>query len=389
MRRLVPLFVSFSVATSLVACGSHTPTAPPAAGACGYDALVAVSDYTSSGVGGFTVEGAGYLSYGGLGADPALSASNGRAFFVQRDVGQIVELDPSCGTPLDGGVVSANGGTTRTTNPQDVAAAPDRSLWVPRYDDPSVIQIASDGGIARTVSLGSTSYDPDGNPNASAIAILPVNGVSKAFVALEVLDDAALPYPAPYPTHPSLVLRIDVASGTIDGTTSLVGRNPFGLFVPYGGALWLAEPGTFDQANESSAGVERFDPQTQTSTLVVAETAFGASVAEVAVTSGCAAAVVADATTVNATSLVTFDPDTGAALTTAAKPVLATSGYDLQGMLWVGNVLLVGDRTPATGGAQRYPVHAFDRTPGDCVLTERPDAIFLEGLPPVGFQPTP
>ena len=378
-----------SLAATLVACSSNTPAAPPPAGSCAYDSLVAVSGYQSSGVGGFTLQGNGYVSYGILSGDPALSASNGRAFLVMRDVGQIAELDPYCGTPLDGGLVSTNGGSTRTTNPQDVAAAPDRSLWVPRYDDPSVIQIGIDGGIQQTISLSSTTYDPDGNPNASAIAILPVCGVTKAFVALEVLDDNAIPYPVPYANNPSLILRIDVASGRIDGQTRLAGRNPFGLFFPYGGSLWMAEPGSFQLTNEGNAGIERFDPQTQTSVLLVAEPAFeGGSVAEVAVTSGCGAAIIADATSKNATSLVTFDPDTGAVLTTAQKPVFSTSGYDLQGMVWAGSVLLVGDRTPATGGTQRYPVHAFT-SGGGCVLTQRPDAIFLQGLPPVGFQPTP
>ena len=374
---------------TLIACGSNTPPAPPAAGSCGYDALVAGSDYIGgSGVGGFTATGRGFFSTGIVSGDPALAASNGRAFLILRDVGHIAEIDPYCGTPLDGGVYSANvPGAAGTTDPQDVAVAPDGTLWVPRYDDPSVIQIGTDGGIEQTISLSSTSYDPDGNPNASAISIVQVNGVAKAFVALEVLNDHALPLPAPYPNNPSLILQIDVSTGHIDGQTSLQGRNPFGLFFPYGGALWVAEPGDFSSTTEPLAGIETFDPQTQTSKLLVREVAFGASVAEVAVTSGCGAAIVADATSKNATSLVTFDPDAGTPLTTAANPILTTSGYDLQAMLWVGDTLLVGDRTMPAGGGQ-YAVHAFDRTAGGCVLTKRPDVISLP-LPPVAFQPTP
>jgi hypothetical protein len=374
-----------ATAGTLVGCSSNTPPAP-AAGSCAYDALVAVSDYTSSGVGGFSVLGKGTAAYGIASGDPALSVSNGRAFLVLRDVGHIVEVDAHCGTVLDGGVYSANvPGTPGTANPQDVAAAADGSLWVPRYDVPSVIQIGTNGAIKRTISLSSKTYDPDGNPNASAIAILPVNGVSKAFVALEVLDDTALPRPAPYPGTPSRILQIDVATAAIESATPLQGRNPFGLFFSYGGALWMAEPGDFAKTNEPLAGIERFDPQTRTSKLVVAEVAFGASVAEVAVTSGCGAAIVADATSKNATSLVTFDPDTGAPLTTAANPILSTSGYDLEAMLWVGDELLVGDRTKPSGGGQ-YAVHAFERSGGGCVLTKRPDVISL-WQPPIAFQP--
>ncbi len=379
--------VAFLAAT-LVACSSNAQPTPPPAGSCGYDALVALSDYASSGVGGFSVQGKGFVSNGIASHDPALSASNGRAFLVLRDVGQIVELDPHCGTATSARFVANDPGESGTSNPQDVAAAADGSLWVPRYDVPSVIQIGADGGIAQTLSLADKTYDPDGNPNASAIAILPVNGVAKALVALEVLDDSALPLPAPYPSFPSLILQIDVASGAIEDATPLQGRNPFGLFFAYAGALWMAEPGDFAKTNEPLAGIERFDPQTHTSKLLVTEIAFGASVAEVAVTAGCGAAIVADATSKNATSLVTFDPDAGTALTTAANPILSTSGYDLQAMLWVheeaGDVLLVGDRTKPSGGGQ-YAVHAFDRS-GGCVLTKRPDVISLP-LQPIAFQP--
>ena len=135
-----------SLAATLVACSSNTPAAPPPAGSCAYDSLVAVSGYQSSGVGGFTLQGNGYVSYGILSGDPALSASNGRAFLVMRDVGQIAELDPYCGTPLDGGLVSTNGGSTRTTNPQDVAAAPDR------YRDDA--QERANGGRGATTVAG-------------------------------------------------------------------------------------------------------------------------------------------------------------------------------------------------------------------------------------------
>jgi hypothetical protein len=113
---------------------------------------------------------------------------------------------------------------------------------------------------------------------------------------------------------------------------------------------------------------------------VAHETDLGGSVAEVAVSAGCGAAIVADAThNVNATSLATFDPAAGTVLTPASASPLATTAYDLQGLQWAAGALLVGDRRRAAAG---YPVHAFDVT--QCVAASRPDAVFLP-LPPVAL----
>lgn len=364
-------------ATLLEACSSSSSPST-AGGACKADALVIVSDYTSSGVGHLALDGTGFLQFGtDLGADPMISSSGGRAFFLARDLGKLYELDPHCGTPT-GTVFDANDAAHQgSANPQDLAVAPDGSLWIPRYNVPSVLQLSPKGATVRSIDL--SSYAPDGmNPDATAIDIETVNGQPKAFVALERLDNSQ-PIPVPYADKPSQIVRIDVTSGMVEGTTDLVGRNPFAGIVSYGGGLWLAEPGTFGSATEMLAGIERFDPQTNTSALLVKETDLGGSVSEVAVTSGCGAAIVSDASMNNLTSLVTFDPTTGAVLKSATSPVFGpTSGFNLYGMLWVGNVLLVGDRGMATGG--QYAVHAFDMT-APCTLKQRTDSIFLKQAP--------
>src|SRR5438105_15821488 len=93
----------------LVGCHADAPPLP--APACGTsDALIAVSDYSSSGVGFIDVDGGGLLHFGqDLGKDPALAISRGRAFYVARsDSSTIFELDPSCGTALAGKRVSVN-----------------------------------------------------------------------------------------------------------------------------------------------------------------------------------------------------------------------------------------------------------------------------------------
>jgi hypothetical protein len=351
----------------VAACSSSgAPSAAP--GSCdGVELLVAASDYTSSVVCGAPRCVAGPRTTGAdLGHDPALSVSNGRAFFVARDNALVFELDPACGTPI--GRYSIQGqGTTTSSNPHDVAAAPDGSLFVVLWNVPRIAVLKD--GLESGPGIDLSSFDPDGNPQAEAIRIVTVGGAAKAFVTLQRLDDNSTPIFLS--KLPSFMLRIDVATKTVEQTIELAGRNPFNVMAEHGGALYLAEPGNFDDATEALAGIERFDTATSTSRLLVRETDLGASVSEVAVTEGCGVAIVGGPLrSVNPTSLVTFDPSSGAVLTTARAPVLGpTAGYDLQGLAWSGDSLYVGDRRQGDAG---FRVHVFERDPGTCILHENP-----------------
>jgi hypothetical protein len=350
----------------VVACGNTS--APPSACAAS-DALWIASDYSSSAVGALAISGhvAFQSPTAPLGADPALSISGGRAFFVARDTDTVFELDPTCGTPtqqLNVHQASHSG----TSDPQDVAVASDGSLWVPLFEVPAIVIFSPSGAQTATIDL--SSYDGDGNPDATAIAIVETPAGEKAFVALARLN--------PYPTsvQPSWMLRIDVASATVEATVPLAGRNPFGTMQSTGGLLWLAEPGNFDDATEADAGVERFDTSTSTTALFAREPDLGGSVAQVSVSGGCGVAIVADATAANATSLALFDATSGAVVTPASATPLATPGFDLEGLAWADGAMLVGDRTRSSSG---YPVHVFD---GACAPVERADTVFLP-LPPI------
>ncbi len=355
--------------------GCHADAPPPSpTTACGSDALIAVSDYSSSGVGFVVVDGGGHLDFGGdLGGDPALAVSRGRAFFVNRKDGTVFEIDPTCGNYLDGHRFNLNDPTKKVTaNPQDVAAAPDGALWVPRYNLPNLAIVTP----ASTTTIDLSSYDADGNPQASAIRIVDTAAGPKAFVTLERLDDRD----QLRSKQPSQMLRIDVATRAVEAVVELAGKNPFNTIVEDAGGLFLAMPGNFDAADEAAAGVERFDVATGTTRLLVHEADLGGSVAEVAVKNRCGAVVLADATpTLNRTSLATFDAQTGAVL---AKNVIGPSeSFDkgIRGLAWVqnGRVLLVGDRTPIDRG---YAVHAFERDDA-CVLHALPDEIFVRQKP--------
>lgn len=362
MRLWVPL-------VALAACSSASTPATPSA--CpGAGALWVASDYSSSAVGSLALSGAVTSVVGrvDLGADPALSVSAGRAFYVARDEDEVFELD-ACGNPtqqLGAHVATASGGSS---DPQGVAVASDGSMWIPLYLVPAVLVLSPDGCVSRTIDI--STYDGDGNPDASSITILDTPAGEKAFVTLQRLN------PYPQSVQPSWMLRIDTATAKIEATTVLAGRNPFSV-TQDGSILWLADPGNFDDATEPDAGVERFDTSTSTTELRVHEAQLGGSVAEIAVSGSCGAAIVADATTVNATSLVTFNPSTGAPMLPAAQsPLRTAAGFDLEGLTWVDGELLLGDRQRAATG---YPVHAFTASAA-CGLAQRPDAIFLPSPP--------
>ena len=355
------------------ACGS-SKVAPAGDASCDdVELLVAASDHLSSTVCGVPnhCEPGPRTTGVDLGKDPQLSTSNGRTFFINRlgTPGDLIfELDAKCGSPISELSVREDG--VASVNPHDVAAAPDGSLFVVLYDVPRITIVRPGKSVAETVVEGTidlSMYDEhDGNPQAESIQIVKVAGVWKAFVALERLDDDT---PLLVSTRDSYMLRIDVATRAVEGFVVLMGRNPFNPMAVSGSALFLAEPGNFDAPDEPLAGIERFDTATSTTRLLVPEHDLGGSVAEIAVTDGCGVAIVAGPQkTVNPTSLVAFDPDSGKVLSPPGAPLLGpTPGYDLQALAWRGNLLYVGDgRRGPTG----YPVHVFERDAGTCNLHE-------------------
>lgn len=341
------------------ACGSSgAPDAPSAEQCAATEVVVAASDYSSSAI--CSAPGDACQHGVDLGHDPQLSASNGRLFFLARDNDLVFELDASCGTAKSRFSVHDLAGRA-AANPHDAAAAPDGSVFVTLYNTPK-IAVVKDGGLDGSIDL--SSFDADGNPQAESIRIVSVGGAPKAFVTLERLDDAD----QLKSKQPSQILRVDVATRTVEAAITLAGKNPFNAMSESDGALFLAEPGNFDAADEPLAGIERFDAATSTTRLLVAEKDLGGSVAEVAVAGSCGAAIVAGpAPNVNPTSLVTFDPKTGRLIASAAAPALGpTAGYDLQGLAWRDGLLYVGDRRAEGSG---YGLHVMAGA-DTCILHE-------------------
>lgn len=352
---------------------------PDPAPACAPQELVVVaSDYASSGVGGLAGTRCDLKFGADLGKDPLLVRSRGRTFLVTRGIDdQAIELDGSCGFPTSKRSIASEG-SSGTSNPQDLAVTAAGALWVPKFFRPEITVVGADGTRGR---IDLSSYDADGNPNASAIRIVSVGGREKAFVALERLDNRSTELPA---TQTALVVRFDVATQKAEQVSELAGRNPFGLMVEAAGGLYLAAPGNFDRIDEADAGIVRYEPETGSSRLVVSEAALGGSVVQIAIDGACGAAIVADPTRdVNRTAVVLFDASTGVAAHTYAAPLYGpTSGYDLQGLTFTESTLFVGDRRRGEGG---YPVHRFPRLSGCRVGPEGEPARMSQK--PVAFLP--
>jgi hypothetical protein len=366
--------------TALPACGAEAPSSS-ATSCAGVEVLVAASDYASSLVCGAPGDCA---TGSDLGSDPMLAMAGGRTFFLARDNDLLFEVDSTCGKPSSRLSVNSLApvnpltGTRRPANPHDAAAAPDGTIVVPLYNAARVA-FFKDGQLEPD-SIDLSPYDADGNPQADAVSVVEVGGAAKAFVTLERLDDGD--YLRSKQT--SQMLRIDVATRSVEATIDLEGRNPFNPMSELHGSLFMAEPGNFDSNDDDLAGIERFDTATSTSRLLVRERDLGGSVAEIAVTEGCGAAIVAGPQKdVNPTSVVTFDPDTGRVFSTFTAPVLGpTPGYDFQGLAWRGDSLYVGDRRRGGSG---YTVHVLRRTDG-CTLTDARRTIDLPQRP-VALRP--
>lgn len=387
----MPLLVALVGSTGSSACSSSSEPRAARTDCAGVELLVAASDYQSSVVCGAPgCELSPSTTGVDLGSDPQLALSNGRAFFLARLQDYVFELDPLCATPIakvsvhELGARNAQTGTIMLANPHDAAAAPDGSVFLPLYNVPR-IAIVRDGKVDGP-GIDLSSYDADGNPQAEAIRIVDVGGSSKAFVTLERLDDNGSGAEYLQANQTSLMLRIDVATRSVEAAIELAGRNPFNVINEHDGIFYLAEPRSFDAADEDHAGIERFDTKTSETRILVTERALGASVSEVAVTEGCGVAIVAGPIrNVNPTSVVTFDPATGDVLQGIQSPLLSTAGYDLQGLAWRGDTLYVGDRRSASGG---YPVHVFERTTGTCNLHDTGRTLLLPS-PAVALRPTP
>jgi hypothetical protein len=332
---------------ALAAC--YQPAAPTCAG--DVIMLAEAPDFSASEIGSLSLEtGVATMQSGSLLQDPVLATSGLQHFVISRKTNVIYTID-GCGNSGEQYSALTSGDTD--ANPQDVAVDTNGALWIARLAQPSLLITSP----LETVDL--SKFDSDGNPDMSSVKIVGTN----AFVALSRLN------PYPQSQQASQVIVLDTNTKQLVNTITLTGRNPFGQMLVSAGKIWLAEPGNFSDATETAAGVETIDPITMDHKLVIAEPTLGGSVAQVAANVSCAAAIIADSTTSNATSLVSFSVD-GSNL---SKPILSTPNFSLRGLLWTNETpprLLVGDATNAGGN---FYVHVFSADAQTCALTKVAD----------------
>lgn len=318
------------------------------------------------------------LSGTDLGSDPALVSSKGRAFVINRTSGTIFEVD-GCGHGI-AQFESQEPGETMP-DPWDLAVASDGSLWIARYLLPSALVLDASGSPLGTVDFSSFEAAGASAPNMSSVRILPTTSGEKAFFTLEQLTQVPSGYAA---DAPAVMGIVDTKTRNVEASVQLAGKNPQALTtqaVDGAGAIYLADAGNWDDITETSAGIERFDTASRSATLLFDKPALGGSPAMVAVSSGCGAAIVADASVENRTSLVVF-PLAGGGVASLLGP---TPGFDLRGLLWVNGELLVGDAQLTAGLG--FPVHTFSVGPA-CALTQGKD-LFVPSLPPLAFAAQP
>ncbi|AKT37344.1 SMP-30/gluconolactonase/LRE family protein [Chondromyces crocatus] len=373
----LPPLAALSTVASLLATGCVSPetTATTCADVrVEQPILLLESDLrTTSGLGRIDGEGCMTETAGGLAlsGDTTLSSSSRQLFVLDRSAGLVHRVTAET-TQLDE-TFRAFDDTEGRANPQDVAVDAEGRLWVTRFDHPSVVVLDRRGAISARVDLEPYA-DADGNPEAAAIHIAD----GTAHVALEKLDAKATDAIYP-PTGPGVVLAIPTRLDGAITPIELAGRNPFGRFVE---ALWdpkllaIATPGDFGELTAGD-GIDLIDTAEGKARQIISEVALGGSATDVALVgpNEAYALVAGPEDGVNPTRVVAFDPERGEVTRVLAK----AEGYYHWGLLIVGDLLVVGDRTPG-----RARVVFFDRSTGS-----EAGEIIAQRLSPVSFALLP
>jgi hypothetical protein len=243
-------------------------------------------------------------------------------------------------------------------------------LWIARYSSPSVGIVLPDGSWGGSVDLSALG-GADGIPDMEAITAAG----DRVFIALERLN-------ADYKAEgPGLVAVIPAAPPFAVETSFEIGaQNPFGRLVPApwdatGSTVAVAAPGEIDTTSDANTnGVVLLSLESAQAKLAISEAALGGSPLEIALAgpSEAYAIVGGPVPGVNPTSVVAWDPETGAVTRTLAGPA---EGFVHAGLAVNGPYVVVGDHT---FGAPR--IRFFDRTSGAEVFSITPKL-----LPPIAL----
>ena len=203
-----------SLALVALACGScqaianaqdpDTAAMPPNVGV-----VVVESDFQSAAIEAIDTDTHALVTNTGLfvDSDPELRrvldpAGAEHLYILGRSGGTLTEIDRAGHVQRTMSVVDP-GAAASSADPYDVAYAPDGTLWITRYNQPTLLVLGTDGSQLGTVDLSALA-DPDGRPEMAAITI--VDGM--AYVALDRLAPGVNGNP-PAPTDYSSIAAID------------------------------------------------------------------------------------------------------------------------------------------------------------------------------------
>jgi hypothetical protein len=287
-----------------------------------------------------------------LSGDTVLASSHGRLFVVDRQAGQIDEIDPTA-LSIARSFSARSANDDESPNPHDVAVDDEGRLWITRYDRASLGVVGADGTLLHEVDLQDFADEGDLLPEMEATIV--VDGI--AYVTLERLADHGYDLT----TRPrGLIVAID-ANRLTTSSIDLVGTNPFGRLRidgsdPNGATVTVVTPGSFDEKDEGD-GIDRVDLAAPSVKTLIGEAALGGSAIEALVVgSDEAYAIVAlPVPQQNPTRLVRFDPSSGKVTQILAE----AEAFDYAGLVVVGSVVLIGDRS------RSHPrLRFFDRDAG-------------------------
>ena len=301
-----------------------------------------------------------------LDTDVTLAVHDGRAFLLARNFDALLELSAGCGLPQRR-ISLRNTAASAPLNPQDAVQSQDGSLWVANYQTTPLMRISADG-TRSAVSID--NLDDDGEPQATFVHRYQSPAREEIVTWFARLDNND---PNLAPKGPATIVYVDAKTRLETRRVTTQGWNLFGMLDVHGAFAYAAAPGSFADAMETNAGIERLAIDAGSSALLLHERELGGSPTAVRISGDCAAVVVVDASEAKHSSLRSFDVR---APSTSLRIALGnTEGYDLLGLAWSNDVLFVGDRQNKQGRVRRFTKSA------DCTLTESLTVIVTQGLP--------
>lgn len=334
------------IAFVLVGCGTRpTPGPPPPVDLQKgeREVVVAASDYRTGLLLGARVRDGSPLRQVPIHSDAIVRLKEGVRFVVNRlgaDNVQVVSRE---------GNVLRQFSVGRGTNPQDIAFLDDGTAYVSRFRHGRVLRVRlSDGSeVGAGVDLAGLA-DADGFAEPTWMKRVG----NETWLVVQRLDTAH----GFVPTEASFVARLDSESDTLAGSIRLQRTNPVtaikgddtrGLYVGCAGRLGSAV---------ADGALERLDPGTHTSRVLVEESELGGDVVDFDVADEHhGLAIVGGANT----RLVGFDPSTGRRIGKWPE----SPGYDFQEVVWdsISASWWVGDRSNSGPSLRRWSASGVEQ----------------------------